>query len=90
MNAGEAQMEKTIFSEGYSVFLDCLREARKAAGITQVQLAKQLGQTQSFVSKCERGERRIDVLELMAFCQAMGLDFVTFACRLKEDLNKHR
>jgi transcriptional regulator with XRE-family HTH domain len=83
-------MEKTIFSDGYRVFLDCLREARRGAGMTQEDLADRLGQTQSFVSKCERGERRIDVLELMAFCEALGADFVTFTSNLKEKLKRKR
>jgi len=41
-----------------------LRQARTAAGLTQVEVARRLGKTQSFVSKCESGERRVDVVEL--------------------------
>jgi transcriptional regulator with XRE-family HTH domain len=63
-------MEKSIHSHQYRVFLDVLRKARRRAGLTQVELAKKVGEEQSFVSKCERGERRIDVVELRAFCQA--------------------
>ncbi|HUN80509.1 MAG TPA: helix-turn-helix transcriptional regulator [Phycisphaerae bacterium] len=50
-------MEKSVFSKDYRVFLRHLREARENAGLTQEQLADRLGQTQSFVSKCERGEQ---------------------------------
>ncbi|GAB4287626.1 MAG: hypothetical protein Fur0025_21220 [Oscillatoriaceae cyanobacterium] len=57
-------MEKSIFTQEYGIFLSHLRSARKGAGLTQEQVADRLGQTQSFVSKCERGERRIDVVEL--------------------------
>jgi len=53
-------MEKSIHLVRYAVFLKTLKEARERAGLTQVQLAKRLGETQMFVSKCERGERRID------------------------------
>ncbi len=41
--------------------------------MTQIELAERLGNTQTFVSKCERGERRIDAVELVEFAQAMGV-----------------
>jgi transcriptional regulator with XRE-family HTH domain len=44
-----------------------LREARKQAGLTQVEVAAALGRTQAFVSKCELGERRIDPIDLHDF-----------------------
>ncbi len=71
-------MEKTIATREYKVFLRCLRNARKRAGVTQVVLAERLGQTQSWISKCERGERRLDLVEVRAFCQAMDVSFVAF------------
>ena len=67
-------MEKSLHSEGYSLFLRQLRAARKSAGITQIELAERLDETQSFVSKCERGERRIDVVELLDIAAAIGFD----------------
>ena len=57
-------MEKSVFSRSYDVFVTALRDARTEAKVTQVELAKRLGETQSFISKCERGERRLDVIEL--------------------------
>jgi len=71
-------VEKSTFSEEYAVFLRLLREARAAAGVTQVQLAERIGNTQSFVSKCERGERRLDIVEVRAFCRAIGVPFAKF------------
>ncbi len=71
-------MQKSINSETYAVFLDLLRETREKAGITQVDLSEQLGETQSFVSKCERGERRIDIAELREICVAMGTTIEKF------------
>ena len=71
-------MEKSIHSDQYAIFLDVFRDARKRAGLTQVQLAKKVGETQSFISKCERGERRIDLVELRAFCRAFGITLVQF------------
>lgn len=76
-------MEKSIFTREYDIFLRQLRTARKAAGLTQEQVADHLGQTQSFVSKCERGERRIDIVELRAFCQALGISLADFVQQLE-------
>lgn len=77
-------MEKSVISRDYSLFLKYLKDARKKAGLTQEQLAYLLGETQSFVSKCERGERRLDIVEVRAFCNALGVPFPSFATQLDE------
>ena len=56
-------------SPRYRQFLERLRAARLEAGFTQDQVAEQLGRPQSFVSKCESGERRVDVIELETFAE---------------------
>ena len=71
-------MDKSIHSEKYRLAISHLREARIAAGITQAQLAERLSETQTFISKCERGERRLDLIEVREFCAAIDLDFVGF------------
>jgi ribosome-binding protein aMBF1 (putative translation factor) len=81
-------MEKSIHSTRYAVFLKVLRDAREQAALTQVQLARKIGETQTFVSKCERGERRIDVVELRTFCQAIGLELKVFVTMLEKALRK--
>jgi ribosome-binding protein aMBF1 (putative translation factor) len=83
-------MEKSIHSAGYAVFLQVLREERERAGLTQVQLARRIRETQTFVSKCERGERRIDVIELRTFCRAFGLSLKQFVSALEAALGKGR
>lgn len=79
-------MEKSIHSYQYSEFLKVFRQVRKRAGLTQVDLAARVGATQSFISKCERGERRIDVVELREFCRAFGLKLVDFVARFEQAL----
>ena len=81
-------MSKSIFTTEYALFLNHLRFARKAAGLTQKQLAERLGQTQSFVSKCERGERRIDIVELRGFCQAIGISLNDFILQLETSIQQ--
>jgi transcriptional regulator with XRE-family HTH domain len=56
----------------YQRMLRRLREAREAAGLTQAQVAAKLGKPQSYVSKVELGERRIDPVELARFAEIYG------------------
>jgi transcriptional regulator with XRE-family HTH domain len=52
--------------------------ARKSVGLTQVELAERLGRPQSFVSKYERGERKLDVVEFYEGCRSLEIDPVAF------------
>lgn len=79
-------MQKSIASREYSLFIARLREAREQKGLTQAEVAERLEQTQSFISKVERGERRLDLVETRAFCLAIGVDFVRFVQRLESHL----
>jgi transcriptional regulator with XRE-family HTH domain len=63
-----------------------LRQVRVDAGLRQTDLAAKLGQPQSFVSKYESGERRLDILELRLVCQAVGVTLEEFAARLERSL----
>ena len=83
-------MEKSIYTKDYGIFLDCLRQARKAAGITQEQLAEKIGTTQSVVSKFERGERRIDVVELRVICKATGISLVEFVKTMESSIEANQ
>lgn len=69
------------------VFLRLLRRVRIDAKLTQAQLAKLLGVTQARISKYEQGERRIDMLELKAVCDATRLPLSEFARRFVEGCN---
>jgi transcriptional regulator with XRE-family HTH domain len=75
-------MNNRAYSARYAAFLSALQDARLESGLTQVELAARLGETQSFVSKCERGTRRVDIAELQAFCQAMCIPLSKLVARL--------
>jgi transcriptional regulator with XRE-family HTH domain len=65
-----------------------LRQAREQAELTQIDLADRLGETQSFISKCERGERRLDLVQLRAFCKALSVSLPTFVAEFDRRLGK--
>lgn len=83
-------MEKSIYSSEYEVLLRLLRAAREAADITQVELAKRLNQTQSFVSKVERGDRRLDVVQLRTMLAVIGVRLTDFVAAFEAELEKKR
>ncbi|WP_244193972.1 helix-turn-helix domain-containing protein [Bordetella genomosp. 12] len=58
--------------------LRLLIAAREQVGLTQQDLANELDETQSFISKCERGQRRLDVVELRMWCTALNVSYAEF------------
>lgn len=58
----------------YRRMIELLVAARKEAGLTQAELGKRLGQRQTFVSKFELGERRLDAAEFLVISRAIGVD----------------
>ena len=82
--------EKTVFSDNYILFLRLLRAARSKAGLTQEQLADRLGEKQTFVSRCERGERRLDIVEVRAFCVALEISFPAFVADFDRAVARRR
>lgn len=67
-------MQHSRHTDRYKKFQAALKAARKASGLTQAQVGKQLGRTQSYVGKYENGERRLDVIEFLDVAQVIGLD----------------
>jgi transcriptional regulator with XRE-family HTH domain len=67
-------MAGSVFTDAYSAFLAVLVAARHEAGLTQLELAERLRKPQSFVSKFERGERRLDIVEFSEIARAMQRD----------------
>lgn len=73
---------KSIYSQSYRTLIERIAKSRKDAGITQAELAEKLGRPQSFVSKLESGERRIDVIEYLHVAKHIGFD----PCVLMQEL----
>ncbi len=81
-------MEKSIYTREYTVLLQLLRKAREEAGMTQVQLSKKLRLTQSLYSKMERGECRMDMIQVRTICRIFGITLMDFVDRLEKELKK--
>ena len=77
-------MTKSVYSDAYEKFREILVSARKAASLTQIELADKLGKPQSFVSKFESGERRIDLIEFVAIAKALEID----PCRVLRQISE--
>lgn len=88
--ADKARGEKSIYSREYKAALRVLKKFREDAEITQVQLAEMLGQTQSFVSKTERGESRLDIIQLRTILKKLGTTLQEFVDALERELGRPR
>lgn len=83
-------MSKPLHAPEYLHFLDELRAARERADISQIELAERIGEHQTFISKCERGIRRLDIVELKRWTDALGIGLVDFAKVLDQRLERNR
>ena len=72
------------YSPRHGRFRALLRKIREEAGLNQTALAEKLGKPQTFVSKSELGERRVDLLETLDICAACGLSPSQFLARLEK------
>ena len=71
-------MSKSIYSKEYKNVIEKLKKARFEAGLKQEEVAKKLKKPQSYISKIERGERRIDVAELKELAKIYKRDINFF------------
>lgn len=67
-----------------------LKSIRKEASLSQQELAKRIQRPQSFVSKYESGERRLDIIEILEICEAIDMDIGDFVRRLRITMSKNR
>lgn len=82
-------MPNAFHSEQYKIFIELLRKTRVDLGVSQADLAQELGYPQTFVSKCETGIRRVDVVELQAWLLALKVDFSEFVATLAKQWDAH-
>lgn len=76
-------MAKTLHSKRQDVLVTAIAEHRRAKGLSQAQVAKALGRHQPFIANIESGERRVDLLELLALADIIELDVHALIDRLQ-------
>lgn len=79
-------MRKSTHTREYQVFLKVLIEERMKAGLTQEQLGERLTFGQPGISKIERAERRVDIVELHMICEQLGIRLEDFVAEFKKRL----
>ena len=77
-------MHKTLYSRSYQAFLCLLVKSRLEARLTQTEMALKMEEDQSWVSKVERGVRRLDVVELEHWCRAIDMPMSEFVRQYEE------
>ncbi len=76
-------MDKSIHTRAYADFVKKLKQARLESGLTQVQVAKKLRRSQSYVSKAEAAEQRLDIVEVQKFADLYDKDIAYFTADKK-------
>ena len=76
---------RSVFTGEYERLRKRLIAARKAAGLTQTQVATRLSRPQSFVSKYERGERRLDLVEFVEVAKAIGINAALMVAQIERE-----
>lgn len=81
-------MSKLKFTAADHLFRRLLKELRQESGLTQQEIADRLSRPQSYVSKYELGERRLDFIETAEICESIGITIVDFARLYSEQISK--
>ncbi|ATE64013.1 XRE family transcriptional regulator [Rhizorhabdus dicambivorans] len=79
-------MPRSVFTEPYAALIQALIDARGQARLRQEDVASRLRKPQSFVSKVERGERRLDLVEFIVFARALDADPVAILVKLQSEV----
>lgn len=81
-------MKKSLYTQKADILREMLRQLRQNAGLQQGDLADLLDYHQPFISRYERGERRLDLIELSTICRACGSELSTFVLRYETRLKE--
>lgn len=71
-------MNKSIYSAEQKYLVEKLRKARENSRLDQIEVGKLLGKTQSYISKIESGQRKINVIQLKEFAKIYKKDISYF------------
>lgn len=80
-------MSKDLFDKRRKQIGLLLQHERKCQKLEQEDIARILGSRQDFVSKIEAGSRRIDILELIDYCEALNFSLTEFAWKIETYLS---
>jgi len=82
-------MQKNLHTRDQQLLLELLIELRNAAQLTQIELAEKLAWEQTHISRVERGVRRLDVLELRRWVNALGISLQDFIEQFEQRLGSN-
>ena len=75
-----------IYEPEYRVLIDCLKTYRLQSKMTQQELAGLLGCSQTYVSKYEQGQKRLDIIEMRKICNCLGVDLIELISEFEDRL----
>lgn len=81
---------RSVHSDEYKLVASLLLDARQKSGLTQREVATRLGKPAAFPHKVEHGEREINIVELLDYCDALKLDFTQFASTVADAVKELR
>jgi transcriptional regulator with XRE-family HTH domain len=81
-------MPRSMFSKDYEILIWLMADIRKEMKKTQTEVANALEKPQSFISKIENGERRMDLIEMIAIADAIGVPPKQILERLESEIQR--
>ncbi|OZB17382.1 MAG: transcriptional regulator [Rhodobacterales bacterium 34-62-10] len=81
-------MSKTLASSGHHALVQAMLDARKASGLTQMELAQKLKCQQSLIARMESGQRRIDAVDIVRWARAVGVEPKAFIDVVSEHIRE--
>ena len=75
-----------LYEPEYRILIDCLKSCRLRSNMTQQELASHLGCSQTYISKYEQCQKRLDIIEIRKICLCLGTSLVEFVAEFEERL----